>query len=60
MKRLFKLTVSILDDETFSPEEMTIAVQEAIELHVEAIGVKVELDEVHAVIVESEGELAEA
>ena len=60
MKRLFRLTVSILDDETFSPEEMTLAVAEAIEVHVEALGIKVELDEVHDVIVDSECALAEA
>lgn len=60
MKRLYRFTVSILDDETFSQEEMTLAVAEALEIHTEALGIKVELEEVHDVILDQDGELAEA
>lgn len=60
MKKLYQFTVTILDDETFSPEEMTAAVEEAIHVHVEALGALVELQGVHTVILDDHGDIAEA
>jgi hypothetical protein len=50
MHKLFQLSVAILDDDTFSEEEMTKVVQEALEIHVEAMGVQVEMNSSSVVI----------
>ena len=50
MMRLFHLKLTILDDCTFTKEQMEAYVQEAIELHVEALKVQVDEIECHEVI----------
>lgn len=60
MKKLYQFSVLILDDDTFSQEEMLNTVNEALSIHLEAIGVKVELESVHDIILEADGAFAEA
>jgi len=60
VKKLYRFSILILDDDTFSPDEMHAAIDEALAVHLEAIGIKVTLEEVHAIIEDSEHALAEA
>jgi hypothetical protein len=55
MLRLFKLQIIILDDLTFSPAEMQENVQEALDVHLEAIKVQTTLVSADEVIVEYNG-----
>jgi len=59
MYKLFELKVSILDDTTYSDEELVEVVTEAIEIHVEAKGVDVVLEK-SSVVIATEHEMAEA
>jgi hypothetical protein len=58
--RLFEFEIEILDDSTFSDDEMVSNVHEALKIHLEALGVNVTLKSVALVLLESDGEMAEA
>jgi hypothetical protein len=57
--RLFELSIQILDDCTFCNEDMVANIQEALELHLECMGVSVELTKVSFVVLDGE-DVAEA
>lgn len=50
MYRLFKFEIEILDDETFSKEEMETHVKEALEVHLEATHVNIKCKSAEDVI----------
>ena len=58
--KLYEFSVEILDDSTFSEEEMVQNFHEALTIHLECVGLNVTMNKVSIVILDHDGEIAEA
>jgi hypothetical protein len=58
--RLFEVKLEILDDSTFTNEQMVANIHEALKVHLECLGLNVELNRVSFVLLEDNDEMAEA